>query len=128
MLSPARTYPRGGPFFSRPRKCEQLFFEFVAGFEHPPHGGEACGKKQKRHADADVMADVGDLEEAPAEAADQVNDRVEQCDCLPDRRQHARGIEGSTEKGQRCDDQQRYYLKPFETFRPNTDNETEQTE
>src|SRR5262249_15767020 len=85
--------PRRRSHVSKPRKCERLFFQLVASSEHPPHGGETGGKEKERHANTDAMADVSDFKKTPAETADQVNNGVEKCDCLPDRRQDAGGVE-----------------------------------
>src|SRR5262249_15207401 len=64
-------------------------FQFVACAEHPPDRDQADDKEQQGHADTDGMADIGNLEETPAESADQVDHRVEQRDGLPGRRQDA---------------------------------------
>src|SRR5712692_8252950 len=78
-----------------------LLLQPVAGLEDPPHRGEADGQEQQGHAQADADRDVGGLEEAPAEAADQIDDRIEQRERLPDRRQDLDRVEGAAEKRQR---------------------------
>jgi hypothetical protein len=77
-------------------------------------------------ADGDVH--VGDAVEAPAEAADQIDRRVEQRDGLPDRRQHVDGIEGAAEEGERRDHQQGHQLQLLEIVGPDPDDEAEQAE
>jgi len=52
--------------------------EPVAGLEDPSDHEEANGREAQRHAQADGHAHVRDPVEAPAEAVDQVHDRVEQ--------------------------------------------------
>src|SRR5690242_3078339 len=111
-----------------PAIAKRLFLELVAGAEHPPHDGEAEREKRQRHCNAHGHAHVGDAEEAPAEAADQVDDRIEQGDGAPERRQHGGGIEAAAKKAQRRDDQQRDHLQLLEPFRPYADDEAEQAE
>src|SRR5262249_57042821 len=54
-------------------RLKRLFLQLVPRPEHPPHDGEADREEHQRHRQADRDADVGDSEEAPAEAADQVD-------------------------------------------------------
>ena len=93
----------------------------VAGLEHPPDHRHAQREEHQRHRDADGDIDIGHLEKAPAEAADQIDDRIEQCDRPPERRQHAGRIEGAAEKGQRRNDQKRDDLQLLETVGPDAD-------
>jgi hypothetical protein len=72
--------------------------------------------------------DVGHAVEAPAEAADQVDHRVEQGDLLPERRQHVDGIEAAAQEGERRDDQRRDELQLLEAVGPDADDETQQAE
>src|SRR5436309_2581865 len=63
--------------------------------ENPSHYGQADQKKAQRHGEAHFYAHVGRLVEAPAETADKINDRVEQGERAPRRRQHLDRIEGN---------------------------------
>src|SRR5262245_22010638 len=54
-----------------------LFLDAVPGLENPPHRRETDDEEQQRHGEAQRHAHVGGLEEAPAEAADQIDHRVE---------------------------------------------------
>src|SRR5258708_27409537 len=105
-----------------------LALEPIAGAEQPPHDRQAKHQEQPRHGKADADAHVGDLEEAPAEAADQVDHRIEQGDGLPGRRQHADRIEAAAQERQRRDDEQRHDLQLFEPVGPDADDEAEQAE
>ena len=55
----------------------------VAGPEHPADDREAEEEEAQGRGEADADADVADAVEAPAEAADQIDDRVEQGDRPP---------------------------------------------
>ena len=55
-----------------------LLLEAIAGPEHPGDDGEADDDEGERHGEARPDGHVGDRIEAPAEAADQVDDRIEQ--------------------------------------------------
>src|SRR5437764_11229149 len=57
--------------------------EAIPGLEDPPYRGETGAEEDGRHRKAHSDVHVGDLEEAPAEAADQIDDRVRQGDGLP---------------------------------------------
>jgi len=100
----------------------------IAGLEDPPDDGQAHDEKQDGDRDADADVHVGKLEEAPAEAADQVNERVEQRDRPPERRQQARRIERAAEERERGDDEHRHDLQSLETVGPDAENEAEQAE
>src|SRR6185437_9486526 len=102
--------------------------EPVAGLEDPADDGEADQQEDQCHDDADRDVHVGDLEEAPAEAADEIEHRIKQRDLLPQRRQYADRIEGAAEKRQRRDEQQRNDLQFLEAVRPDADDEAEQAE
>jgi putative glutathione S-transferase len=69
---------------------------------------------------------AGPAEEAPAEARDQVEHRVEQRHRLPERRQHRDRVEAAAEEDQRRDHQQRHELQLLEIARPDADDEAEQ--
>src|SRR5215467_12260946 len=73
-------------------------FQPIARPEHPPHDGETQQQEQQRHRQAEAHADVGALEKAPAEPADQINDRIEQGDVLPERRQYVDGVEAAPQE------------------------------
>src|SRR5690242_4815697 len=72
-----------------------LVLQPVAGLEDPPHGRETGAEKNRDGRKAHLDIDISDLEEAPAKAADEVNDRVEQGDRLPHRRQHLDRVEAA---------------------------------
>src|SRR5688572_9574843 len=105
-----------------------LRLEPVAGAENPPDDAKADDQERQRHAEADADMHVGYAEEAPAEAADEIHDRVEQRDSLPDRRQHVDRVERAAKERQRREDQQRDELQLLEPLRPDADNEAEQAE
>jgi hypothetical protein len=73
-----------------------LPLQLVPRPENPPHHCKTSSEELRRHSEADGDADVGNAVEAPAEAADQVDDRIEQGDgLLPDRRQDLDGVEAA---------------------------------
>src|SRR6266481_2167547 len=124
----------GAPYHNDDKPSHQvpvpdtLSLEPIARLENPPHHREADGEEYRRHAQADAHADVGDAVKAPAEAADQINHRIDESDRLPNRRQHLDGVEAAAKEAQRGDDEERHHLELFEPVRPNTDDETEQAE
>ena len=65
------------------RRPPSLGLQPVAGPEHPADDGEAEEEEAQGRREADADADVGGAVEAPAEAADQIDDRVEQGDRPP---------------------------------------------
>src|SRR5436190_5458401 len=104
---------------SRPPRCDGnaarrppsgLHLQPIPGPEDPRAYREEYREEDDRHAEAHPDADVGDTVEAPAKAADQVDDRVEQGHRLPHRRQHVDRVEAPAEKGERRHDQQRHEL------------------
>ena len=99
-----------------------------AGLEDPGHHAEAKQQEKQGHAQAHADADIPLAEEAPAEAADQIDDRVEQADRLPGLGQHRDRIKGAAEKGQRRDQQGRHEGELFEALGPDADDEAEQAE
>ncbi len=103
-------------------------FQAVAGAEDPPNEGET--QPQERHGQqrADHDVHVRETVEAPSECADEIDDRVEQRDRLPDARQHVDRIERAAEEGQRSDDQHRDHLQLLEVVGPDADHEAEQAE
>src|SRR6478672_11327002 len=105
-----------------------LAFQPVAGLEDPPHHSEADRQEQDGHGEAQSHAHIGHSEETPAEAADQIDHRIEQRHLLPKWREHVDGIEGTTEEGERRDDEQRHDLQPLEAVSPDAEHEAEQTE
>src|ERR1043165_9511125 len=102
-----------------------LVLDAIAGSEDPRDRAEADAKEQKRHRDAYAKVHVGGFKEAPAEAADQIHDRIEQRDGLPAGWQHVNRIERAAEEGERRDDQQRHHLQLLETVGPDAENEAE---
>ena len=85
-------------------------------------------EERQRHAEADGDADVGDLIEAPAETADQIDHGIEQRDGAPARRQHVDRVEAAAEEGQRRHHQHRDHLQLLEPVGPDADDEAEQAE
>ncbi len=77
---------------------QSLRFESIPRFEDPPYRHQANGQEEDRHGQAHADTHVGDIVEAPAEAADQVDDGVEKGDRLPERRQHIDGVETTAEE------------------------------
>ena len=67
-----------------------LALEPIAGLEDPRYDGKADGEEQADHGEAGGRAHVGDVEKAPAEAADQIDHRIEQRHAPPERRQEGR--------------------------------------
>src|ERR1044071_10476491 len=110
------------------RKCTILILEPIARLEYPPDRDEAGEQEGERHSQADRNTHIGNLEERPAEPADEIDNRIEQRDGLPSWRQHADGIEATAKKGERRDDEERDNLQLLEAVRPDPDDETEQAE
>src|SRR5579859_2470322 len=107
---------------------KRLSLQAVAGLEDPPDAAEAGDEEERRHAKAHADVDVGDLEEAPAKAADQVDDGIEERDGLPGGRQDVDRVERAAEERERRDDEHRDELQLLEAARPDADDETEQAE
>ena len=84
--------------------------------------------KDQDHGHTDANLNVGHTVKTPAQAADQVDHRVEQGDLLPERRQHVDRVKGTAEEGQRGDDHHRDDLQLLEIVSPQADDETEQAE
>ena len=97
---------------------QKLRLESVSRLEDPPHRHQAHGQEADRHGQAQADAHVGDPVETPAEAADQVDHRVEQGDRLPERRQHIDRVEAAAEEDQRRDDEERHELQLLEALGP----------
>src|SRR5690606_15574871 len=106
----------------------KLGFESIPRLEDQPDDGKTNEEKDKRHKQTDANAHIRDLIEAPAKAADQVHDRVEQRHGLPERRKHVERVERTAQERQRRDDEQRNELKLLEALCPKTDNEAKQAE
>ena len=70
----------------------QLIFQPVPGLKHPADEENAGGEKKGNHEEAQGQPDVGCFIKAPAEAADQIDDRVDHRNHLPKRREHSDGI------------------------------------
>src|ERR1700733_15358833 len=80
--------------------------EFVSGPKDGPNRREARQQEYHDHGKTDNDVDVGNAVEAPAKAADEVHDRVEQSYLLPERRQHVDGIEAAAQESERGDHHQ----------------------
>src|SRR3712207_3101758 len=85
--------PKEATYNATPETSD-LRLQAVTRLEDPPHRRQAHDQEEDRHAEAQGDAHVGDAVEAPAEAADQVHDGVEQGDRLPERGQHVHRVEG----------------------------------
>jgi hypothetical protein len=110
------------------RDFRELILQPIAGLEEPGNDRHAEREKSKRDGHAQSDMHVGDIEEAPAESRNQIDQRVEQRDRAPERRQHVRRIKGAAEKRQRRDDQERHDLQLLEIVGPQSKNEAEQAE
>src|SRR5690606_8602645 len=97
--------------------------EAIAGPEDPRHERQAERQEQPDHGQADHRIDVGDLVEAPAEAADQIEHRIEVTDRLPGGRQHVERIEAAAKEGQWRHHEHRNEVQLLEMLRPYADNE-----
>src|SRR5271170_6153527 len=82
--------------WSRPPKYISIFrfdmgrpsrLQPPSGAEYQDQCGEARGDEQRREPEAGGDADVAFAVEAPAEAADEIDHRIEQADGPPERRQ-----------------------------------------
>ena len=104
----------------------ELRLESVPCLEDPPDRHQAYGQEENRHGEAQAYAHVGDPVETPAEAADQVDDRVEKGNRLPERWQHIDRVETTAEKDQGRDDEERHELQLLESVCPNAYNEAEE--
>ena len=62
----------------------RLILQPVAGLEEPGNDCHAEGEKAKRDRQAQFDMYVGDIEKAPAEARDQIEQRIEQRDRAPE--------------------------------------------
>src|SRR5580658_6563323 len=103
-------------------------FQSPAGPQHPRHDQQAHHQKRRHEAQAHTDTDIGEAVETPPEAADQIDDGVEQGDRAPDRRQDVDAVEAAAQKRQRSYDQQRHDLKFFPAVGPDAQHETEQAE
>ena len=56
---------------------------FVPRLKHPPDKSQADDEKAKRHANTHGDMHIRNAVETPAETADQIYHRIEQCDLLP---------------------------------------------
>src|SRR5258706_1167970 len=92
------------------------------GFEYPGDYSQASSQESQGHGHADADAHIGGAVKAPAEAADQVHDGIEQAEGAPGRRQHVDRIKGAAEEGERGDDQHGNELQLLETPRPDSDD------
>ena len=55
----------------------------VPRLKHPPNKSQADDEKAKGHANTQGNMHIGNAEEAPTKAADQIHHRIEQGDLLP---------------------------------------------
>src|SRR3712207_2932723 len=99
--------------------------ELVAGSKDEPHSCKAESKEGKGHAKAESYGHVGCAVEAPAEAADEIHDRVEQRERAPARWQHVDRVEDPAQERQRRDNEKWDHLKLLEAFGPDADHESE---
>src|SRR2546423_14555210 len=90
MIAPMLFY--GSNF---PLRLAHSILQAIPRLENPRDRSDAERKEKQRHRKADADMHVGRFKEAPAEAADQIDDRVEQRDFLPERRE-----DGG--RGERC--------------------------
>src|SRR3712207_7329740 len=94
MLERLRGHEASGPpkeaTYNVTPETSDLRLQAVTRLEAPPHRRQAHDQEEDRHAEAQGDAHVGDAVEAPAEAADQVHDGVEQGDRLPEDRKSTR--------------------------------------
>src|SRR5262249_10107094 len=102
--------------------------EFVSGPEDDPDGRKARAEEDEDHREPDPYVDDTDAVEAPANPADEVHDRVEQRDLLPERRQHVDRVETAAQKRQRGHHHQRHDLQLFPPIGPDADDEAEEAE
>src|SRR5262249_6907613 len=114
--------PIDGPVIMGPRfrgdDRTGLVLEAISGLEDPPNDRQADDEEQDGHRQAQAYAHVGGLEEAPAEAADEINNWIAQGEGLPGRGQDIDRIKRAAQKGQRRDDQKRHDLQLLESVRP----------
>src|SRR6478672_11738946 len=121
-------------FAKRPMASRSIVLSSIKGPLRNAHGhwsdyhSEAARQEQDGHGEAQSHAHIGHSEETPAEAADQIDHRIEQRHLLPKWREHVDGIEGTTEEGERGDDEQRHDLQPFEAASPDAEHKAEQAE
>src|ERR1043166_2528384 len=111
-----------------PKNLRGLVLQPIPGLEDPRDDAEADEEKHERHRKTQADANVGRLMEAPAKAADQINDRVKQAHGAPRRRQHVDRVECAAQKRQRRDDEHRDELELLEAVGPQTDDEAEKAE
>src|SRR5882762_1252769 len=115
-------------YLSKTSSVPSSVLQAEPGFEYPGDHSQAGSQESHGHAHADADAHIGGPVKAPAEAADQVHDGIEQAEGAPGRRQHVDRIEGAAEEGERGDDQHGNELQLFETLGPDADDESEQAE
>ena len=75
-------------------------FDPITRLKHPAHYGDAYNQKTKDHGQAYTDADIGHFKKTPAKTTDEINHRVEQCDRLPERWQHAHRVETAAKEYQ----------------------------
>src|SRR5574338_174197 len=98
--------------------CLRLLLESIARPEDPPDHGKADEEEGEGRRERRSERHVRGTEEGPAEAVDQIDDRVEQGDRAPRRREHVDRVESAAEEGEGSHNQQRDHLQLLETLRP----------
>mmetsp|Transcript_22584 Transcript_22584/g.36841 ORF Transcript_22584/g.36841 Transcript_22584/m.36841 type:complete len:331 (+) Transcript_22584:3564-4556(+) len=108
--------------------CMPSLTDAPAGFEDPPDRSKAKRREaangQERHDNRHVCH----AKEGPAETRDQINNRIEHRNGLPNGGQHRDGVERSTQKDERCHDQERNKLQLLKIPRPDADDEPKEGE
>ena len=77
--------------------------EPIPGPEHPEDHAQTQRKEQRDRGDTHVKPDIALPEKGPSEAADQIDDGVEQGDRAPCRGQHVERIKRAAQEGERID-------------------------
>ena len=107
---------------------QALAFQPISRLEYPAQCQHAGEKKHRCHGKTYANVHVGQTVEAPAETADEIDDRIEKRHRLPEWRQHFYRIEAATEECERRYDHQRNELQLFKTISPDADDEAEHAE
>ncbi len=94
----------------------------------PPDQGEADRHEEACESEAESDPDIAGPVKTPAEAAHEIDYRVEQVHRPPGLRQHVDRIKGATQKGERGHHQGGDDGELLEILRPNADNEAKQAE
>src|SRR5262249_54054542 len=89
---------------------------------------QADGHETRSEDQTDDNADVTSSVKAPAKAADQIDDGIEQADGAPRLGQHVDRVESAAEERKRRNDQRRNDRQLLEVLRPDANDENEQAE